>query len=730
MTMSPEINNINTIDLAIEGISCASCVATIEKAISKLPAVKSVNVNLSTERAHVVLKEFTSAQILIDAVIKAGYVAKLTSAKDDLVLSNDNNKDFIKIAVSLILTIPLLIPMIFSLLGISWNLSGFIQLMLATPVQFYIGAAFYQSAWKAIQNKTGNMDLLVAVGTSAAYFLSIYMLVRGHQHLYFEASSVIITLVLLGKYLEKRAKRQTTEAIRALQQLRPETAMVRKNNQDTELLVSEIKLKDLIVVRPGERIPVDGEVVDGISHTDESLMTGESKLVSKAAGSKVIAGSVNQDGLLLVNTTAIGSETTLSRIIRLVEDAQSAKPEIQKTVDKASAVFVPIVLVIATLTLLYWGVIHGNWEHAILNAVAVLVIACPCALGLATPSAIMAGTGVAAKYGILIKDANALEIAHKTTDVVFDKTGTLTEGKPALIEYLAVDGNHAKLLSYAASLEKNSLHPLAKSVVYYSQLNDYQLCETSNVQDFPGKGLKGTIDNLSIYIGNHRWMDELGVLIEPMMSHAIEMQGNGKTVSWVAIAKEANHPKLLGMLVFGDKIKSTSYSAISALREKDIKTHLLTGDNVISANQVTSELGIDYVFAEQTPESKAATITKIKKGNRIVAMVGDGVNDAPALATADVSFAMSSGTDVAMHTADITLMRSDPGLVAASIDVSRKTFNKIKQNLFWAFIYNLLGIPLAASGMLNPVIAGAAMALSSVSVVSNALLLKRWKPKS
>lgn len=728
--MSPEINNINTIDLAIEGISCASCVATIEKAISKLPAVKSVNVNLSTERAHVVLKEFTSAHILIEAVIKAGYAAKLTSAKDDLVLSNDNNKDFIKIAVSLILTIPLLIPMIFSLLGISWNLSGFIQLMLATPVQFYIGAAFFQSAWKAIQNKTGNMDLLVAVGTSSAYFLSIYMLVKGHQHLYFEASSVIITLVLLGKYLEKRAKKQTTQAIRALQQLRPETAVVKKNNQDIELPVSEIKLKDLIVVRPGERIPVDGEVVEGISHTDESLMTGESKLVSKAVGSKVIAGSVNQDGLLLVNTTAIGSETTLSRIIRLVEDAQSAKPEIQKTVDKVSAVFAPIVLVIATLTLLYWGIIHGNWEYAILNAVAVLVIACPCALGLATPSAIMAGTGVAARYGILIKDANALEIAHKTSHVVFDKTGTLTEGKPALIEYLAVDGNHAKLLSFAASLEKNSLHPLAKSVVYYSQLNDYQLYETSNVQDFPGKGLKGTIDNLSIYIGNHRWMDELGVLIEPMMYHAIEMQGNGKTVSWVAIATEIDCPKLLGMLVFGDKIKSTSYSAISALREEDIKTYLLTGDNVISANQVTRELGIDYVFAEQTPESKAATIANIKKGNRIVAMVGDGVNDAPALATADVSFAMSSGTDVAMHTADITLMRSDPGLVAASIDISRKTFNKIKQNLFWAFIYNLLGIPLAASGMLNPVIAGAAMALSSVSVVSNALLLKRWKPKT
>jgi Cu+-exporting ATPase len=727
--MSLNDNNLK-IDIAIEGMSCASCVDTIEKAIRKVPNTTTVSVNLSTERAHIELSKPTSVASVIDAVINAGYKAHVITSNDIFKKTEEADHQHTSIIISALLSFPLVIPMILEVVGIHVSLPGYIQLILATPVQLYFGAGFYISAWKAIKNKTGNMDLLVAIGTSAAYLLSIYMMAQGHTHLYFEASSVVITLVLLGKWLEKRAKRQTTEAIRALQQLRPETARVKRDNQELDIPIHEVVIDDVVVVRPGERIPVDAIIIDGNSHIDESMMTGESEPVNKVVGNKVIGGAVNIDGMLLVKTVAVGTESTLSRIIRLVEDAQTAKPEIQRLVDKVSAVFVPVVIVIALTTLLAWGNYSADWEQAILNAVAVLVIACPCALGLATPTAIMAGTGVAARHGILIKDANALELAHSITQVVFDKTGTLTEGKPTLLAFKAVDGNDQSLLALAASIEQNSLHPLAKAVVNQLKAVGKTPVIATDVRDLAGRGLHGKINNMLVYVGNQRWMDELGVSIDPLNILASSYKNSGNTVSWVAQGDGIATPALLGVLAFGDQIKATSKRAVLALHQKGIQTLLLTGDNSTSAARVAGMIGIDKVLAEQTPESKATSIASLSQKDAVIAMVGDGINDAPALAAANVSFAMSSGTDVAMHTADITLMRSDPSLVADTIDISRRTYSKIKQNLFWAFIYNLIGIPLAAMGLLSPVIAGAAMAFSSVSVVTNALMLSKWRPSS
>lgn len=718
----------HSIDIAINGMSCASCVSTVENALRKIPAVESASVNLATERAHIELSKDLSHEAIVKVVVDAGYGARVISPEHthhhvDGVVTGGK-----EVIIATFLSFPLIVPMLLNPMNVDWNLPTWMQWLLATPVQFYLGAGFYQSAWKAIKNKTGNMDLLVAIGTTAAYLLSIYMMVQGHTHLYFEASSVVITLVLLGKWLEKRAKRQTTEAIRALQQLRPETARVKRLDQELDIPIHEVKVDDVVVVRPGERIPVDAVIMEGMSHVDESMMTGESEPVNKTIGNHVIGGAVNIDGMLLVKTVAVGAESTLSRIIRLVEDAQTAKPEIQRLVDKVSAVFVPVVIVIALMTLLVWGLYSANWEQAILNAVAVLVIACPCALGLATPTAIMAGTGVAARHGILIKDAHALELAHGITQVVFDKTGTLTEGKPKLLAYKSADGNDASLLALAASIEQNSLHPLAKAVVDELLANGVSPTMATEVKDFAGRGLNGKVNNAVIYVGNQRWMEELGVTFEPLNIVAAEYKTAGNTVSWVAQGDGVAAPQLLGVLAFGDQIKASAKQAVQALQQKGVKTLLLTGDNGMSAARVAQAIGIDQVLAEQTPESKAVSIASLSQKDAVIAMVGDGINDAPALAAANVSFAMSSGTDVAMHTADITLMRSDPSLVADTIDISRRTYSKIKQNLFWAFIYNLIGIPLAAMGLLSPVIAGATMAFSSVSVVTNALMLRRWRP--
>lgn len=714
------------IDLDIEGMSCASCVGRVERALRKVDGVLDAEVNLATERAHVRFAAGVPPELLSEVVERAGYHARLHRAAEQPAATM-HKRELLHVLLAVALSLPLALPMLLSVFGVQWMLSGWLQLALATPVQFALGARFYRAGWNALRAGSGNMDLLVALGTSAAYGLSLYLLAtRGAHHLYFEASAVVITLVLLGKWLEARAKRQTTAAIRALQVLQPETARVRRDGVEIDVSVRQLRVGDIVVVRPGERIPVDGIVQEGASHIDESMITGESLPVARQAGEKVTGGAINAEGLLLVRTTAVGAESTLSRIIRLVESAQSAKAPIQRLVDKVSAVFVPVVVAIAVLTLIAWWLYSGSLEASIINAVAVLVIACPCALGLATPAAIMAGTGAGARYSILIKDAEALEVAHALTTVVFDKTGTLTEGKPALIDAVPHRIVRRDLIRLAAAVQQGSEHPLARTVVATAQAEGIDQAAASEVAALPGRGLSATVEGMSLRLGSTRLMQELGIDLTPLAGQAEVLQREGRTVSWLAVAGEGR--RLLGLLAFGDNIKPSAQAAVQRLHAIGVKTVLLTGDNAGSAHAVGSALGIGRVVAEVLPADKAGEIAALKAGGGKVAMVGDGINDAPALAAADVGIAMSTGTDVAMHAAGITLMRGDPALVADAIDISRRSYAKIRQNLFWAFIYNLVGIPLAAFGLLSPVIAGAAMAFSSVSVISNALLLTRWRP--
>jgi len=718
--------------LPIKGMTCASCVARVEKALKKVPGVVSAEVNLATEKAQVTLQgQGAAGDMLVAAIQKAGYSAHVEDPSIDEPASAEpaSANDWWPVAVAAVLSAPLVLPMVGMLTGSDWMLPGWIQLLLATPVQFWLGARFYRAGWAALRAGSGNMDLLVALGTSAGYGLSVYLLLQhtghGQPHLYFEASAAVITLVMLGKWLEGRAKRQTTAAIRALQALRPETARVLRNGEEQELPIARVRVGDRVVVRPGERIPVDGEVVDGASQVDESLVTGESLPVDKHPGDRVTGGSVNAEGRLTLRTSAVGAESTLARIVRMVESAQAHKAPIQRLVDQVSAVFVPVVIVIALVTLLAWGLGSGNWENAILNAVAVLVIACPCALGLATPTAIMAGTGVAARSGILIKDAQALELAHKVSVVGFDKTGTLTEGKPQLVAFEPADGDARALLIAAASIQAGSEHPLARAVRDAAHAAGVTPLPATQVRALPGRGVAAVVDEHDLRLGSSRLMDELGVDTGPLAARASALQAEGRTVSWLADVTAA--PLLLGLLAFGDTIKDSARRAIDLLHRQGIRCVLVTGDNQGSAERVGRELGLDDIRHEVLPQDKARIVAELKEGGATVAMVGDGINDAPALAAADVGIAMSTGTDVAMHAAGITLMRGDPALVADAIDVSRKTYAKIRQNLFWAFFYNAVGIPLAAFGLLNPVVAGAAMALSSVSVVGNALLLRHWK---
>ncbi|WP_058049082.1 heavy metal translocating P-type ATPase [Janthinobacterium sp. Ant5-2-1] len=716
------------IDLNIAGMTCASCVGRVEKALLKVPGVLVASVNLATESARIKVTGGVEAGALIAAIDKAGYAAKAPAASQASAPAAAPNRDGMKVAFAAVLAFPLMLPMLLEWAGIHLMLPGWLQFALATPVQFYFGARFYKAGWKAARAGSGNMDLLVALGTSAAYGLSVYQWLTAGEilpHLYFEASAVVITLVLLGKWLESRAKRQTASAIRALQVLRPESARVRRDGIEIDLPVEQVKVGDLVVIRPGERVAVDGVVVEGASQINESLITGESLPVDKHPGDKVTGGAINADGLLLVRTQAVGGETTLSRIIRLVEDAQAAKAPIQHLVDKVSAIFVPVVLVLALLTMLGWWFATGELENAIINAVAVLVIACPCALGLATPTAIMAGTGVAARYGILIKDAEALEVAHAVNTVVFDKTGTLTIGKPALAALHAHGIDDARLLQLAASIQRGSEHSLATAVLDAAGARHIEPLPATALSALPGRGLAAHVDGLDLKLGSTRLMQELSVDMAPLAEQALSLENTGNTISWLASGTE-----LLGLFAFSDQVKPNAQAAIAHLHSLGIQTVMLTGDNQGSADAVGKLLGIDTVAAKMLPADKTAKIVALKGEGAKVAMVGDGINDAPALAAADVGIAMSTGTDVAMHAAGITLMRGDPALVADAIDISRRTYSKIRQNLFWAFIYNLIGIPLAAFGLLNPMVAGAAMAFSSVSVISNALLLRRWKARS
>ncbi len=715
--------------LQIEGMSCASCVARVEKALLKVPGVLSASVNLATERATVQALATLPMAALKAAVEKAGYGAKDVQNADPA--KQQRLPEWWPVALSAALTLPLVAPMLLQLFGTHWMLDAWVQLALATPVQFGLGWRFYRAGWKAARAGTGNMDLLVALGTSAAYGLSVYLLFRhvgqGMPHLYFEASAAVITLVLLGKWLEGRAKRQTTEAIRALNALRPATARVERDGVEVEVPAEDVVVGDRVLVRPGERLPIDGEVMAGRSHVDESLITGESLPVAKAVGDRVTGGSINAEGALTIHTLAVGTETTLARIIRMVESAQAGKAPIQRVVDRVSAIFVPAVLGVALLTLAAWMLAGASWEQSVINAVAVLVIACPCALGLATPTAIIAGTGVAAQHGILIKDAQALELAHAVTTVVFDKTGTLTDGRPSLVAVLPVAGQtRDEVLSLSAALQQSSEHPLARAVMTQVQADQLVVPQALESRALPGRGLEASVLGQALVLGSSRLMHELGVTAGALAADADRLERDGRTVSWL-MSKDGGTARLLGLLAFGDAVKASARSAVARLHELGIATVMLTGDNPGSAAAVARELGIRDFRAEVLPGDKAAVVQALRAEGKVVAMVGDGINDAPALAAADVGIAMSTGTDVAMAAAGITLMRGDPRLVADALDVSRRTYATIKRGLFWAFAYNVVGIPLAALGFLNPVIAGAAMAFSSVSVVGSALLLRRWR---
>ena len=726
------MNGTTTFDLPIGGMTCASCAGRVERALGKVPGVQSVSVNLANERAHIEVLGQMDPAVLIAAVDKAGYTATLPQSETATEASQAQRLHHERWALllAILLALPLVLPMLAQPFGVHWMLPAWVQFALATPVQFIFGARFYIAAWKAVRAGAGNMDLLVAIGTSAGYGLSMYEWLTAPAgsmpHLYFEASAVVIALVLLGKYLESRAKRQTASAIRALEALRPERAIRVVDGREEDVAISALKLGDQVLVKPGERFPVDGEVVDGQSHADEALISGESLPVPKQPGDKVTGGAINGEGRLLVRTLALGAESVLARIIRLVEDAQAAKAPIQKLVDRVSQVFVPTVLVLALITLLGWWLYGAALETAIINAVAVLVIACPCALGLATPTAIMAGTGVAARHGILIKDAEALERAHAVSVVVFDKTGTLTSGTPKIAHLAAVDGNESRVLQQAGALQRGSEHPLAKAVLDACAERGLTVADVSASQSLTGRGIAGTLDGQALALGNRRLLQESGLSEGELGSCATAWEAEGRTLSW--LIEQGAQPRVLGLFAFGDTLKPGALEAVQQLKAQHISSHLLTGDNRGSARVVAEALGIDDVHAEVLPAEKAATVAELKKTG-VVAMVGDGINDAPALAAADIGIAMGGGTDVAMHAAGITLMRGDPRLVPAALEISRKTYAKIRQNLFWAFVYNLIGIPLAAFGLLNPVLAGAAMALSSVSVVSNALLLKTWKPK-
>ena len=722
-----------TYDIGIGGMTCASCVARVEKALKKVPGVENAAVNLATESAHVTVCSLDANEgVLRRAIRDAGYQPLATSDTESMQASSPW-AGFAPVGIGLALSAPLVLPMLGDLAGQHWMLPAWLQFALATPVQFILGARFYKAGWHALKALTGNMDLLVAIGTTAGWLLSVWLWLTAHEghapHLYFEGSAVVITLVLLGKWLEARAKRQTTEAIRALHALRPDTAHLITDEGEQEVSVQEIRVGDWLVVKPGERFPLDGELREGQTQVDESMLTGEPLPVAKQLGSNVTGGSINGEGLVRMQVTAVGHETVLSRIIRLVEDAQAAKAPIQRLVDQVAEVFVPVVIGIALLTGIVWLWQGAAYEHALIHAVAVLVIACPCALGLATPAAIMAGTGVAAKHGILIKDAQALEMAHKVQTVAFDKTGTLTVGQPRLVGQAAAPGQDAPtLLALAAAVQSGSEHPLARAVVAAAQ--GLTLPAAQDVQAVPGRGIRARVSGRELLLGSLRWLHEEGMDVQLWQAEMAQFQQQGASLSALAERTAAGVQGLL-LLAFGDEPKPGAREALDALRARGLRLVMISGDNRAAAEAMARRLGLrpedGEVMAEVLPGDKAQAVAQLRGGGRVVAMVGDGVNDAPALAAADVGLAMGNGTDVAMHAAGITLMRGDVALVAAALDISGRTVAKIRQNLFWAFAYNTAGIPLAALGYLSPVIAGAAMALSSVSVMTNALMLKRWK---
>ena len=721
-----EISPGTPVDLAIEGMTCAACVRRVEGALSSVPGVTAASVNLANRRARV------SGEAPLDALLQAvdavGYSAapaphdaagEAAEARADAARLKG---ELLTLTAAALLTLPLVVQMGAELLGLPWMLPGWVQALLAAPVQFWAGARFYKAAWAALRGGHGNMDLLVVLGTSAAFFFSLYQLATGAPHLYFEAAAVVVTLVLLGRVLEARARRSAAAAIRALMQLRPDVARIERGGKTVELPAEMLRPGDILVVKPGERFPADGEVLEGESESDESLLTGESLPVEKKPGDRVIGGALNGDGLLRLKATSAVHEGVLAHIIALVENAQASKAPIEKLVDRVSAVFVPVVLGLAVLTFLGWTLVTGHWQAALIPAVSILVVACPCALGLATPTAIIVGTGLGARRSILLRDAAALERAREISVVVFDKTGTLTEGHPKVTALEGEDPRH--LLTLAASAQQGSEHAIARALLERARVDGLALQPVAEFRRLGGRGLTARVAGADVAIGNARLMAELGLDITGQAAATARIAEAGASAIYVAAGTPL---RLLGVLGIGDSLRDSAAAAIADLDSRGIQSVLLTGDSQPAAEAVAAKLGIGRVLAEVLPEGKVAEIERLKGQGRVVAMVGDGVNDAPALAAADVGMAMGGGSDAAMATAPVTLMRGDPRLVGEAIELSRRTSRKIRENLFWAFIYNLVMLPLAALGGLSPMLAGAAMALSSVSVVGNSLLLRLWQ---
>ena len=719
------------IDLKIIGMTCAACSGRIERVLAKTDGINYVNVNLTTEIASV---DFADDKItdteIISKIQKLGFGAEIYNEENENKNPSDDGFLLYSFVISAVLTFPLILGMIFDWFGLHIHFlhNPWFQLILATPVQFIIGFRFYKHGFLALLAKSPNMDVLIALGTSAAYFFSLYnvlasKIVSGSMEgLYFESAMTVITLILLGKYMEARAKNKTSEAIQKLMQLQPEQATVIRDGEERRVAIGEVEIGDIILVRPGERIPVDGVLIDGASAVDESALTGESLPVDKAVGDNVFCATINCAGAFKIKTEKVGRETSLSQIIRMVREAQGHKAPIQKMADKVSAYFVPIILGIALLTFIVWLIISHNAETAIINAVSVLVIACPCSLGLATPTAIMVGTGRGAELGILIKGGEHLEMAHKISAVILDKTGTITKGTPEVTDVLLFSGTISKdeVIRTAAAVESLSEHPLGKAVA------ELGLAGEKNISDFKayvGMGVCAKVDGTVVAIGTRELMTEFNAVISDFAEDETrKLEAEGKTVMLISYGSE-----LIAAIAVADNIKDDSKEAIYNLKKMGIKPFMITGDNQRTASAIARTVGIDDFFAEAKPENKSEYIKKLQNEGHICAMVGDGINDAPALAAADVGIAMSDGTDIAMDAADITLMNGNLLLVPTVIKLSSATIKKIKQNLFWAFIYNSIGVPIAALGFLNPIIGGAAMAFSSVSVVTNSLLLKRKK---
>ncbi|HLR35227.1 MAG TPA: heavy metal translocating P-type ATPase [Tissierellales bacterium] len=714
--------------LLIEGMTCSACSSRVEKALNKVDGVEKANVNLATNKANInVYGGSIEADELVKVVENTGYNAEI-EIKPDIDREKEAREKEIKslktsFIISAILSIPLFSAMFFHMAGVENILTnGYFQLALATPVQFIIGYRFYKGAFNSLRGGGANMDVLVSMGTSAAYFYSIYNLIKGVNEYYFEASAVIITLILLGKTFEAVAKGKTSEAIKNLMGLQPKTARVIVDGVEKDIPIEEVEVENIIVVRPGERVPVDGIIVEGNSAIDESMITGESIPVEKKSGDEVIGATINKFGTFKFKATKIGKDTALSQIIKLVEDAQGSKAPVQRLADKISGIFVPVVVIIAAITFLLWYFIGGDFSKALINAVSVLVIACPCALGLATPTAIMVGTGKGAENGVLIKSGEHLERAHEMDTIVLDKTGTITKGEPEVTDIIAFEEKEEEVLRLAASGEQTSEHPLGQAIVEKAKEEGIELVEGEMFTAIPGRGIKTIIEEKEIYIGNRRLMYEVGVSIEEIEEELLGLEEEGKTAMILSIDR-----KVSGIIGVADKLKENSKEAIKEMKEMGLDIYMITGDNERTAKAIGKEVGITNVLAEVLPEHKAKVIEEIKEEGKMVGMVGDGINDAPALAASDVGFAIGTGTDVAMEAADITLMKGDLRGIVTAIRLSHRTMRTIKQNLFWAFAYNSAGIPFAALGFLNPMVAGAAMAFSSVSVVTNSLRLKRFK---